>query len=172
MRALPILLFAVTTSALTGCEQTPQADYSKVDLLNVGGTVTMDGAPLVNAVVTFESPETGSFSYALTDLEGHYQLQFDSEMAGVTPGEKIVRISTAKKILGLNSNEEGGGDNAAEFAEEGDEREAVASARAAELVPARYHRDSDRRVTVSASNTNFDFALTSTDQPASNDGEA
>ena len=58
--------------AVVGCGGSPSADYSKVDLLSVDGTVTLDGKPLANAVITFENPSEGTFAYALTDASGGY----------------------------------------------------------------------------------------------------
>ena len=76
------------------------------------GVVTLDGKPLPKAVVIFESAD-GSFSYAQTDRRGRYDLRFDSQTRGVTPGAKTVRISMNRRIHGLNSNDEGGpGDRA------------------------------------------------------------
>ncbi len=92
---------------LAGCSATNEVDYGKVDLIQAGGTVTLDGTPLASAVVTFDNPETGTFSYARTDGTGKYTLQFDTEKSGVTPGQKIVQISTARTILGLDGEEAG-----------------------------------------------------------------
>ncbi|MCA9155807.1 MAG: carboxypeptidase regulatory-like domain-containing protein, partial [Planctomycetales bacterium] len=66
--ALLTLLFAGLMNVLSGCGSAG-ADYSKVDLIQVSGTVTLDGQPLPKAVVTFETPD-GQFSYAMTDSSG------------------------------------------------------------------------------------------------------
>jgi hypothetical protein len=83
-----------------------------VPLVRVRGVVTLDGNPLENAVVVFESPD-GSFSFAQTDARGRYELFFDSETRGVTPGEKIVRIAMNRRVRGLNANDEGSPDDRA-----------------------------------------------------------
>lgn len=128
----------------------PTADYSMVDLVNAGGTVTMDGAPLAGAVVTFEDPTDDTFSYALTDGAGKYVLQFDSEMKGVKTGKKVVRISTTKKILGLNTAS----------ATEGGDPDAKRSDK--ESVPEKYNKKSILEVEVSKGSVRFDFDLQST----------
>ncbi|MBC7818331.1 MAG: carboxypeptidase regulatory-like domain-containing protein, partial [Planctomycetaceae bacterium] len=94
---------------LAGCGVAPSPNYAKVNLLSVSGAVTLDGNPLPEAVVTFDS-EDGQFSYGLTDSGGRFSLRFDSVKSGATPGKKTVRISTTRKILGLNTEEEGGGE--------------------------------------------------------------
>lgn len=78
-----LCLLAVFTA---GCETAPQMDYGKVDLVDVSGTVKLDGAPLPDAVITFEDPATGTYAFALTDSGGGYTLQFDSVKNGCTPG--------------------------------------------------------------------------------------
>jgi len=138
--------------SINGCSTGPATDYGKLDLVDVSGIVTLDGQPLPDAVVTFEDPATGQFSYGMTDLSGYYTLQLDSQEDGVVAGEKIVRISTSRKILGLNSDEEGG-------SEEGGEEEGV-SVSAEEIVPAKYNEQSELKANVSASETTFDFDLT------------
>ena len=88
-----------------GCSDSV-TDYSQVDLHSVSGRVTLDGQPLSDALVTFESPDS-QFSYGLTDAEGRYVLQFDSMKQGVTPGDKVVRISTKRRLPGMEGGEEG-----------------------------------------------------------------
>lgn len=127
----------------------PVADYSMVDLVNTSGTVTLDGSPLAGAVITFEDPTDDTFSYGLTDSNGNYTLQFDSEMKGVKTGKKVVRISTTKKILGLNS---------APSAEGGDPD---AKPTDKELVPERYNKKSILEVEVTKGSVLFNFDLQS-----------
>lgn len=140
-----IVLFA-------GCGIAPQADYGAVELIQATGTITLDGEPLPDAVVTFDS-EDGQFSYALTDDSGSYRLNFDSVMKGVTPGKKIIRISTTRKVTGLNSSEEGASDDEGATPEN--------AQRAAELVPAKYNRQSELTTEVTSEQTTYDFKLSS-----------
>lgn len=146
------VLLAVLTA---GCSTSPSIDYSKAGLVDVSGTITMDGESLPAAVVTFEMPD-GQFSFAETDAEGRYALQFDSTgQMGVTPGPKIVRISTTKKILGLNA-EEG-------EAPEGEEStESRPRQKNLELVPEKYNKNSELTVEVEpGTSQTFDFDLKS-----------
>jgi hypothetical protein len=140
-------------ACVIGCGDTG-ADYSKVELLSVGGKVTLDGQPLAGAVVTFDAPD-GQFAYGLTDAGGAYSLQLDSQKSGCTPGPKTVRISTARKIIGLNAAE---GEGAAEVGEANPE---ASKGAVAEKVPPRYNAKSELKADVSASQKTFDFALQS-----------
>ena len=140
---------------MVGCGVAPAPNYGKVALLSVSGTVTLDGKPLPDAVVTFDAAD-GQFSYGLTNSSGRFSLQFDSVKSGATPGKKTVRISTTRKILGLNTQEEGGG-------EEGGSEDAAAkpAARPTELVPVRYNKKSELSVDVTPEKTHFEFPLVS-----------
>jgi hypothetical protein len=148
--ALALLAFLAV-----GCSTSPSIDYSKAGLVDVSGSVTMDGEPLQAAVITFEMPD-GQFSFGETDAEGRYSLQFDSfGKLGVTPGPKVVRISTTKKVLGLNA-EEGETPKGEESTESSPQQQNL------ELVPARYNKDSDLKVKVEPSKSQtFDFDLKS-----------
>ncbi len=143
----------MSLACVVGCGDTG-ADYSKVELISVGGKVTLDGQPLAGAVVTFDAPD-GQFAYGLTDAGGAYALQLDSQKSGCTPGPKTVRISTARKILGLNAAE---GEGAAEVGEANPE---ASNGAVAEKVPPRYNAKSELKADVSASQKTFDFALQS-----------
>jgi hypothetical protein len=145
----------LTLAASLGCNNAPSSDYSKLGLVNARGKVTLDGQPLAKAVISFDA-EDGQFSYGLTDAGGNYTLQLDSEKRGVTPGKKIVRISTTRKILGLNTGEgEGEGDGG-----EGADGKPLKSD-AKELVPDKYYKKSELTVEVTSGKTVYDFDLKS-----------
>jgi hypothetical protein len=148
-----LLGLVLSLVCVVGCGDTG-ADYSKVELISVGGKVTLDGQPLAGAVVTFDAPD-GQFAYGLTDAGGAYALQLDSQKSGCTPGPKTVRISTARKIIGLNAAE---GEGAAEVGEANPE---ASKSAVAEKVPPRYNAKSELKADVSASQKTFDFALQS-----------
>lgn len=112
-------------------------DYSKAGLVKVGGMVRFGGEPLAGAIVLFENPENGTFSYARTDQAGRYSLMFDSVQAGVTKGPKKVRIKTAGS---LGEDDPG--------ALSGPER-----------IPARYNADSSLTVDVTGDSSATDFDL-------------
>ncbi len=149
--------FAVALLLLVaGCSTAPSADYSKLDLVNVTGTINLDGTPLVGAVITFEDPETSQFSYGQSDASGNYYLRLDTNQDGVVPGKKVVRISTTRKILGLNDSEE---EEDGEV--EADGKGAEVPTKAMELVPEKYNKKSELEADVSASATEFNFDLSS-----------
>ena len=140
---------------LAGCSATNSIDYGKVSLVDVSGTVTLDGQPLAAAVITFEDPSTGNFSFARTDASGQYTLQFDSEKDGVTPGNKVVRLSTTRSILGLRGEE---GEETGESPSEGSAKPA---GRQQELVPDCYNAKSKLNVEITAASGTVDFDLKS-----------
>jgi hypothetical protein len=139
----------LVTASMLGCGGAPTADYEKLGLVDISGTVTLDGAPLADAVVMFEAPDT-TFCYGTTDAQGRYVLKLNSEKMGVIPGPKIVRISTTAST----GEEEGGG-----AAEEVDPD--AAGGNREEKVPACYHKDSKLTVTVADSDPELDFDLQS-----------
>ena len=140
---------------LAGCSATNSIDYGKVSLVDVSGTVTLDGQPLAAAVITFEDPSTGNFSFARTDASGQYTLQFDSEKDGVTPGRKVVRLSTTRSILGLRGEE---GEETGESPSEGSAKPAE---RKQELVPDCYNTTSKLNVEITTESGTVDFDLKS-----------
>jgi len=138
------ILAVVAAAALAGCGGVG-ADYSQVDLNSVGGTITLDGQPLANAIVVFEAPDQ-TYSYAQTDESGRYRLLFNTEKAGVTPGPKVVRIRTSG---GLGEELEGP-------TEEGPEMPAEP-----EKVPPCYNSRSQLKANVDGSSGSFNFDLKS-----------
>jgi hypothetical protein len=152
MKALSFFLpLAIALGLLSGCKASPQSNYDAVTLVEVSGTVTLDDKPLPNAIVKFEG-ENGQRSMGKTDEAGNYTLDFDSEKKGTTPGEKIVRISTAAS-LGE------GGEEEAPPGEEGGEGESEIPKKT-ELVPEKYNTKSQEKVTVEApgpQTINFDL---------------
>lgn len=142
----------ILMATFIGCGMKPSANYQMLNLVQVTGRVTLDGQPLAKAVVTFDDSD-GTFSFGMTDSAGYYSLKLDSVAKGCKPGAKVVRISTARKILGLNSAEEGG-----ERGGEGDEK---SSEPAKERLPVKYHKKSELRAEVSSSHRKFDFDLKS-----------
>jgi hypothetical protein len=119
-------------------------EYRELGLIDVSGTVTLDGKPLPGAKVSFVSDDKRS-AIGVTDASGHYRLMYDSKKAGVMPGPKIVRITQA------------------DAAGESSDAEAPASGEGAvkEPIPARYNRNSELKADVSGGNKTFDFSLKS-----------
>ena len=115
----------------------------------------LDGKPLPAAVITFEDPTNGTFSFARTDADGDYTLQFDSEKSGVLAGKKTIQISTVRTILGLAGEE---GKEEGEASTEDQESRAESKT---EAVPACYNKESKLTVEVTSSTTTFNFDLKS-----------
>lgn len=143
---VPRIVLAAWLLAVAGCGQSGP-DYDGLDLSSVHGTVTLDGEPLAGALVVFEA-EDRTFSYALTDGRGNYELMFNSEKRGVTKGNKIVRIWSSRGIPGRGQ---------AGIAGEGEDPDAAPDR--PEKVPAKYNEQSELEVTVAISSHKFDFGL-------------
>lgn len=138
----PLLAAVVLVAGCGG----PKIDYTKVDLVPAGGKVTMDGNPLPNVTVVFEA-DGGQFSAGKTDAFGQYELRFDSVKKGVTPGAKLVRITS----LPVGEEEV----SSEEISEGG------APVRAKETIPRFYNVESTLRVEVLPKQRQYDFNLTS-----------
>lgn len=109
----------------------------------VTGTVTLDGAPLADAVVAFQPTSEGSSGTGRTDENGTYILFYASQRPGAKAGDNTVVISK-------EADASSGGDEFAEVTEE-----------EGELLPARYNQESELTATVTDGENVIDFALTS-----------
>lgn len=128
LTAVSLLLVVVFA---TGCDNGPE-------LVNVTGTVHMDGKPLPNASIEFQ-PKGGSPSFATTEADGTYVLMFTRDRKGAMPGQHTVRITTKGVVTDAEGNEQ----------------------RVRELLPAKYHEESELvREVVSGENV-LDFDLES-----------
>ena len=118
------------------------------ELAGVTGTVTLDGEPLPNAVVTF-IPEASAtpgdkslrMATATTDDGGWYRMQFSTARTGVQPGKYKVAISTFRSA---EENDEGAMDPGAP-----------------ESVPDVYNRKTTLTADVPSGGGTFDFELKS-----------
>lgn len=81
---------ALTLVSTSACRSTPS---DQPDLGKVSGVVTMDGAPLAGAQVSF-APEEGRASQAVTDSEGKYELIYIGKTKGAKVGSHKVYITT------------------------------------------------------------------------------
>ncbi len=120
-----ILLAAAVLAGCSGDDRPPLAD--------VTGTVTLDGRPLPNAVVTFLPIQRGRASRGMTDSAGHYELRYLRDIRGAILGSHQVMITTA-------SEEKPG-----------------------ELLPARYNQQTTLSVEVERGVKQYCFDLTSTE---------
>lgn len=125
---------------LNGCGSGAPSDTP--DMGTVTGTVTLDGAPLKEALVQF-SPESGRGSVATTDEAGNYELIYTDSLMGAKVGKHIVRITTFKAPEGN--------------LEENKDQQPVQK----ELVPPQYNKQSTLSVDVKEGANTFDFELKS-----------
>lgn len=129
-RSLPTLaVAAIALFGLSGCG-------SGNGVSPVSGTVTLDGQPLPDALVSFY-PAEGRLSTGTTDSQGHYELDYTADQKGAEVGKHTVKITVAT-VQG-----EGGPARAPK-----------------EKVPSRYNEDSELTAEVSSgtnSNVNFDL---------------
>ncbi len=122
-------------------------------LVDVEGTVTMDGKPLANATVFFSPAGEGvggtSPSFGKTDEDGEYFLQYSISKDGAIVGKYKVSISTHA---------------------EADEDDGTKAQR--ETVPAKYNVNTELEVEVTKGGGPYDFSLKSDGkviQPGSGD---
>lgn len=135
-----VLAVMLVIAASLGCGYgQPRMDYSKAGLVEVSGSVRLDGEPLPAAIIVFQAPDE-TFSFARTDDTGRYRLMFDSVMAGVTKGQKTVRIRTLGSL----------GEDDPDAKRSGTER-----------VPDCYNKKSTLTVEVTGNSTSTDFDLRS-----------
>lgn len=126
-------LAMLATLHLTGC-----GGSDLPELGTVSGLVTLDGAPLTGATVTF-APAVGRPSQGITGDDGRYALEYTAGHPGALLGKHVVRISTERYVEKPDGS-----------VEEMKER-----------VPAKYHANSTLEATVAAGVNDLPFALES-----------
>ncbi|WP_146119113.1 carboxypeptidase-like regulatory domain-containing protein [Blastopirellula marina] len=89
LKPFSLSLMVLATLAVAGCGQ-----QSYGDLGLVTGTVTMDGQPVKEAMVTFTPSDGGRPSRGVTDESGKYELIYIRTTKGAVPGEHRVMIET------------------------------------------------------------------------------
>lgn len=87
--------FFVCLLIVVGCTGCFGGGESLPELASVTGTVTMDGAPLAGANVLFQ-PQSGKTTFATTDENGKFELMYNQDTEGATPGSYTVKISKEK----------------------------------------------------------------------------
>jgi hypothetical protein len=115
------------------------ANYKGPPLAEVTGTVTIDGAPIDDAEVSFQ-PKGARMSLGNTDSQGKYRMRFTMDKYGAAVGSHRVMITTARTASG---------------------GEGVPEVKARkELLPAKYHSKSELVAEVAPGSNVIDFALT------------
>lgn len=135
--ALSIVPFAVAP-LVAGCTQGRSADYGQLDLIEVSGRITLDGVPLGNARVEFESEDLTT-SYGITNRLGEYHLMYNSEQSGCLPGHKTVRIRMNASVAELEDPD--------------------AIVEESVMIPAAYNSNSKLSATVTPTDRVFNFDL-------------
>ncbi|MEX0794028.1 MAG: carboxypeptidase-like regulatory domain-containing protein [Pirellulaceae bacterium] len=131
-RLMPVflLLIAMVVGA-AGCTRAPS---DLPELAPVSGTVTLDGAPVTNASVIFESAN-GTVTFGNTDASGKYELTYRDGYQGAEVGENTVKIET------VLDNPPGAGYK--------------------DPIPAKYNRATELKVDVQKGQETHDFELKS-----------
>jgi len=124
-------------ASILGCSTTSEPNYSKLGLVDLSGTLTLDGKPLGNVEVRLETTEDFIYSYGVTDEQGKFRLMFDSRKPGIIPGNK--RLMVLPKSKGESQSE---GDEGADSA--------IVNQNATSI-PACYGRDSKKFIDIDAS---------------------
>jgi len=83
----------VAAAGLLGCSG-GSGDRPKT--VKAGGTVTLDGAPVEGATVSFVPQAAGRSAVARTDSKGQFTLNTTNTIPGVMPGDYKVGISKEK----------------------------------------------------------------------------
>ncbi len=91
-RARFALVAAFFATLALGCGE------SRPQIIPVRGTATRGGKPVANLYLDFQ-PTSGRNSWAFTDDQGHYELEYDQGVMGAIVGEHTVTVSLKPKDL-------------------------------------------------------------------------
>ncbi|MBA2114332.1 carboxypeptidase-like regulatory domain-containing protein [Bremerella alba] len=136
VRSFAMLCVLLSLFASGGCG--PSASKDVPELGEVSGTVTLDGKPLADATVGFQSEAAKRVSTGQTDSEGKYTMYLMNDIKGVPLGVNKVTISTAKP-----------GDDA------------VPGSAKKETLPSKYNQRTTLTADVKEGENTFDFSLDS-----------
>ncbi len=146
VQASAALLAAAFVALASGC-----GDPAAPKLSRVRGVVRLDGEPLRQARIEFQPDgPKGSPSMAESGPDGRFDLQFNRNLKGASPGTHRVRITTATSR----------------------QAEPEKATRPAEILPTRYHRNTELRYEVRprANWLEIELHSDSTSQPAEGPG--
>ncbi|MBA2113128.1 carboxypeptidase-like regulatory domain-containing protein [Bremerella alba] len=120
--------------ATVGCTGT-SSEYG-----HVTGTVTINGSPVQDAVVTFAPAEGGRSATAVTQADGSYELNYTPGVKAAKLGSNTVRITTY-------------------IAPELDDNNRVVSPGTPERLPPEYSSGKEKTVEVEPGENTFDFVV-------------
>ena len=122
----------------------------------VSGTVTMDGEPLANALVTFTPEAGGRGSMGKTDGNGKYELAFvDSK--GALIGNHKVSVTTVQESSGSATEMSS---DSPEYANQGGPAD-YENATTKEAIPEKYNTKTELTFDVKAGSNTYDIPLES-----------
>lgn len=87
INAVTLLLLLLNCVVLSGCSKGDRPPLGRVS-----GTATIDGQPLVGAIVTFQ-PTKGRAAEGLTDAKGKYTLTYSHRVQGAKVGPNQVAFT-------------------------------------------------------------------------------
>ncbi len=125
----------------------------------VTGTVTMDGTPMTNVLVTFTPVEGGRSSNGKTDDSGVYSLTY-SEGLGAAVGMHRVSVTTLKNADNIVDSEMRS-DDPAYAAQSGGAAQDYSQANIPEAIPEKYNRKTELQFEVESGSNTIDIPLTS-----------
>ena len=130
-----LLLLSVVAAGLTGC-----GGDSGPALGQVTGTVTMDGKPLPDAMVSFYPEAGGRSAHGVTDASGKFLLRFTGMKDGALVDTHKVKIETGVQLS---------------------ESETQSRRTKVAQLPVRYNKETELTAKVERGSNNFDFDLQS-----------
>lgn len=132
-RGLAVLTFSLLLATL-GC-MSGSSEHG-----HVTGTLTINGSPIQDAVVTFAPAEGGRSAIAVTQADGTYELNYTPGVKGAKSGMNNVRITTY-------------------VAPELDDDKRVVNPGKPERLPPKYSGGQEVSVEVKSGENTFDFAV-------------
>lgn len=148
------LMLCVVAVAMVGCDSGPP-------LGKVSGTVTMDGEPVENALVTFTPVEGGRSSSGTTDEQGKYTLGF-IDGPGALVGEHQVTVKSLPKAQQIDEELKNMSSDDPRYQEMmAAGAQAYNNAQTEETIPEKYNTNTTLQYEVTKGQNTIDLELTS-----------
>ena len=81
------LVLILSTFSVAGCSSS-----DKPELVEVGGTLSKNGKPFVDALVEFYPDANAGASYGTTDAQGNFKLSYTTGEPGAAIGKHTVKV--------------------------------------------------------------------------------